>query len=270
MRPTINEESDSLRKKNLLRRLHCCFFNLQNTCFKHFVISQKLLGQSTWMSTRCAQQVGLRRLHCRSSICKNKCLKHFVISQKLLGQSTWESTRCAQQVGLRRLHCCSSFARITVLNILSYLRNYWANRPACQRVVLSRLGCAYYYCCSSICKNNCFKHFVISQKLLGQSTWGSTRSAQQVGMRRRKFFSRRQSDSSLIVGRIIDPRPGLYALPMDLVIPCVTHWCTWSITPRCSSSITCRKMNDLLCDAIVNPQTCFSGSENTQELLLRV
>jgi hypothetical protein len=35
-----------------------------------------------------------------------------------------------------------------------------------------------------------------------------------------------------------------------------------SITPRCSSSTTCRKMNDLLRDAIVNLQTCFSGSEN--------
>jgi hypothetical protein len=30
------------------------------------------------------------------------------------------------------------FERISVLNILSYLRNYWANRPECQRVVLSR------------------------------------------------------------------------------------------------------------------------------------
>ena len=29
-------------------------------------------------------------------------------------------------------------------------------------------------------------------------------------------------------------------------------------------------MNDLLRDAIVNLQTCFSGSENTQELLLRI
>ena len=29
-------------------------------------------------------------------------------------------------------------------------------------------------------------------------------------------------------------------------------------------------MNDLLRDAIINLQTCFSGSENTQELLLRV
>ena len=29
-------------------------------------------------------------------------------------------------------------------------------------------------------------------------------------------------------------------------------------------------MNDLLRDAIVNLQTCFSGSENTSELLLRV
>jgi hypothetical protein len=187
----------------------------------------------------------------------------------------WANRHEGQRVLLSRLGCAdytvvSSFCRISVLNILLHLRNYWANRPECQRVVLRRLGCADYTVVSSICKNKYFKHFVISQKLLGQLTWGSTRSAQQVGLRRRKFFSRRQSDSSLIVGRIIDPRPGLYALPMDLVIPCVTHWCTWSITPRCSSSITCRKMNDLLCDAIVNPQTCFSGSENTQELLLRV
>jgi hypothetical protein len=29
-------------------------------------------------------------------------------------------------------------------------------------------------------------------------------------------------------------------------------------------------MNDLLRDAIANLQTCFSGSENTQKLLLRV
>jgi hypothetical protein len=44
--------------------------------------------------------------------------------------------------------------------------------------------------------------------------------------RRRKIFFRRQSDSSLIVGRIIDPRPGLCALLMDPFVPCVTHWCT--------------------------------------------
>jgi hypothetical protein len=37
-----------------LRRTHCCFFNLQKWGFKHFVISQKLLGQSAWGSTSCA------------------------------------------------------------------------------------------------------------------------------------------------------------------------------------------------------------------------
>jgi hypothetical protein len=41
--------------------------------------------------------------------------------------------------------------------------------------------------------------------------------------RRSKFFSRRQSDSSLIVGRIIDPRPGLRALLIDPFVSCVTH-----------------------------------------------
>jgi hypothetical protein len=39
-----------------------------------------------------------------------------------------------------------------------------------------------------------------------------------------------------------------------------------SITSRCSSSTTCREVNDLLRDAIANLITCFSGSENTQLL----
>jgi hypothetical protein len=45
------------------------------------------------------------------------------------------------------------------------------------------------------------------------------------GRRRNYFFYffRRQSDSSLIVGRIIDPRPGHRALSMD---PFVTYCCT--------------------------------------------
>ena len=120
------------------------------------------------------------------------------------------STRCPQQVGLRRLHRCFFNLPEKVLNILSYLRNYWANRPECQRVVLSRLGSADYTVVSTICKitvlifchisetigpivlnvnalcsagwiapttllffnckNNFFKHFVISQKLLEEST----------------------------------------------------------------------------------------------------
>ena len=37
-----------------LRRLHCCFFNLQASGFKHFVISQKLLGHSTWVNALCS------------------------------------------------------------------------------------------------------------------------------------------------------------------------------------------------------------------------
>jgi hypothetical protein len=87
--------------------------------------------------------------------------------------------------------------------------------------------------------------------------------------RRRKCFFRRQSDSSLIVGRIIDYIASTPPRVIDgsLRNPLVHHI---SITPRCSSSTTCRKMNDLLRDAIVNLQTCFSGSENTPELLLRV
>ena len=86
-----------------------------------------------------------------------------------------------------------------------------------------------------------------------------------ISSRRRNFFPRRQSDSSLIVGHIIDSRPGLRALSMDPFVtlrnPLVHHI---SITSRCSSSTTCREVNDLLRDAIANLITCFSGSENTQ------
>ena len=91
-------------------------------------------------------------------------------------------------------------------------------------------------------------------------------------MTARQIFFRRQSDPSLIVGRIIDPRPGVCALLMDPFVPCVTHWCT--IYPSFHVVLRPRqkdeRLNDMLRDAIVNLQTCFSGSENTQELLLRV
>ena len=103
-------------------------------------------------------------------------------------RNCWANRPECQRVVLSRLGCAdhsvvSSFRRMSVLNMLSYLRNCWANRPECQRVVLSRLGCTDYTVASSICKNKCFKPFVISQKLLGQSTLLSTRCAQQVGLR---------------------------------------------------------------------------------------
>jgi hypothetical protein len=52
-------------------------------------------------------------------------------------------------VVLSRLRCVdytvvSSICKNKVLNILSYLKNYWANRPECQRVVLSRQRCVDY------------------------------------------------------------------------------------------------------------------------------
>jgi hypothetical protein len=104
-------------------------------------------------------------------------------------QNYWPNRPERQRVVLSRLRSAdytvvSSICKNKVLNILSYLKNYWANRPECQRIVLSRLRCADYTDNHSICKNKCFKHFVISQKLLGQSTWVSTRCAQQVALRR--------------------------------------------------------------------------------------
>ena len=115
-----------------------CFFNLKKSGFKHFVISQKLLGQSTWVSTRCAQQVALRRIHCCFFNLKKSGFKHFVISQKLLGQSTWVSTRCAQQVALPRKHRCffnllkSGFKHFVISQKLLG-QSTWV-----QRIVLSR------------------------------------------------------------------------------------------------------------------------------------
>jgi hypothetical protein len=50
--------------------------------------------------------------------------------------------------------------------------------------------------------------------------------ARKSGSRSCKFFSRRQSGSSFIIGRIIDPRPGLRTLSIDPFVPCVIHWFT--------------------------------------------
>jgi hypothetical protein len=119
-----------------------------------------------------------------SSICKNKILK--ILSYL---KNYWVNRPECQRVVLSRLRCAeyivvSSICKNKVLNILSYLKDYWVNRPECQRVVLIRLRCADYTDNHSICKKKCFKHFVISQKLLAQSTLVSTRCAQQVALHR--------------------------------------------------------------------------------------
>ena len=65
---------------------------------------------------------------------------------------------------------------------------------------------------------------------------------------------RRQSDSSLIVGRIIDPRPCLRALSIDPFVPFVTHW--YTIYNHYFTLFffdhMYRKMDNLLRDAIAN------------------
>ena len=93
------------------------------------------------MSTRCAEQVRCVDYTVVSSICNNKCFKHLVISQKLLAQSALVSTRCAEQVRCVDYTVVPSICKNKVLNILSYLKNYWVYRPECQRVV---------YLCTSI------------------------------------------------------------------------------------------------------------------------
>ena len=72
---------------------------------------------------------------------------------------------------LSRLRCVDytvvpSICKNKVLSILTYLKNYWVNRPECQRVVLSRLRCVDYIANYSISKNKSLKHFVISQNYL--------------------------------------------------------------------------------------------------------
>jgi hypothetical protein len=71
------------------------------------------------------------------------------------------------------------FARISAWNILSYLKNYWVNRPECQRVVLSRLRCAEYTVVSSICKN---KFLNILSYL--KNYWGNRLDCQRVVLNR--------------------------------------------------------------------------------------
>jgi hypothetical protein len=127
----------------VLSRLRCADYTdnhsiCKNKCFIHFFISQKLLAQSTLVSTRCAEQVALRRHTVVSSIYKNK-----VLNILLYLWNYWVNRPECQRVVLSRLHCAeytvvSSIFKNKVLNILSYLRNYWVNRPECQRVVLSR------------------------------------------------------------------------------------------------------------------------------------
>jgi hypothetical protein len=111
--------------------------------------------------------------------------------------------------------------------------------------------------------------FLQRAKRPGIASFDHTNTAFSYPERRRKFFFRRQSDSSLIVGRIVDPRPGLHALSMN---PFVAHWCT--IYPSLHVvPLPPRVERWTICFAICHStdlQTCFSGSENPQELLLRV
>ena len=76
------------------------------------------------------------------------------------------------------------FARISVLNILSYLRNYWANRPECQSVVLSRLDWADFTVVSSICKNKVLNILSYLRNYWANRPELTTRCAQQVALHR--------------------------------------------------------------------------------------
>ena len=109
----------------VLTRLRCADYTVvssicNNKCFKHSVISQKLLAQSALVSTRCAEQVRCVDYTVVSSICNNKCFKHLVISQKLLAQSALVSTRCAEQVRCVDYTVVSSICKNKVL--LSQIR----------------------------------------------------------------------------------------------------------------------------------------------------
>ena len=100
-----------------------------------------------------------------SSICKNKVLNILSYLINYWANRHECQRVVLSRLGCADYTIVLQFARITVLNILSYLRNYWANRPECQRVVLSRLGCADYTVVSTICKNNCLTYCHISETI---------------------------------------------------------------------------------------------------------
>jgi hypothetical protein len=82
-------------------------------------------------------------------------------------------------------------------------------------------------------------------------------------------FFRRQSDSSLIVGCIIDPRPDLRALSIDPFVPCVTHWYTIYNHYSTLFFFNHVQKDGRFASRCHSKSTCFSGSKNTQKLLLR-
>jgi hypothetical protein len=148
--------------------------------------------KNQWVNRPECQRAVLSKLRCAeytvvSSSCKNKVLN--ILSYL---KNYWANRLECQRVVLNRFRCAeytvvSSICKNKFLNILSYLKNYWGNRLECQRVVLYRLRCVDYIDNYSICKNKCLKHFVISHKLLGQSTWVWMRCAQKVWLSRRHW-----------------------------------------------------------------------------------
>jgi hypothetical protein len=172
----------------VLSSFRCVDYTVVSSICKNKVLNILSYLKNFWVnrpvSTRCAQQVALRRLHCCFFNLQNKVLN--ILSYL---KNCWPNWPECQRVVLSRLRCVdytvvSSICKNKVLNISSYLKNYWANRPECLRVELSRLRSADYTDNHSICKNKCFRHFVISQKVLAQSTLVSTRCAEQFPLRR--------------------------------------------------------------------------------------
>ena len=113
------------------------FLQIEKSRFKHFVISQKLLGQ--WPECqRIVQQVAIAPiLCCFFNMQKSRLKRDFCKLKKQ--QCIRRSATCWAQCVDTQVDWPHSFWDLQkCLNILSYLRNYGANRPECQRIVLSR------------------------------------------------------------------------------------------------------------------------------------
>ena len=122
-----------LKKQRCIRR--------SATCWAQRVDTQVDWPNSFWDMTKCLKPYfcKLKKQQCirRSAT----CWAQRVDTQVDWPNSFWDMTKCLNLIFANWRNnsvfgaALSSICKNQVLNILSYLRNYWANRPECQRVV---------------------------------------------------------------------------------------------------------------------------------------
>ena len=125
-----------------LKKQRC--FRRSATCWTQRVHTQVDWPNSFWDMTKCLKSdfFKLKRQQCirRSATCWAQC----VDTQVDWPNSFWDMTKCLNLIFANWRNNCAEYTVVSsiwknqILNILSYLRNYWANRPECERVVFSR------------------------------------------------------------------------------------------------------------------------------------